>query len=252
MYLKIFNFIRRYLTKEPNSDGITVNKLIFNEESLDPETELIADRLAVINKKGFLTVNSQPSVNCAPSNDPRVGWGPSGGYVFQKAYLEFFTSEENIIALLQVIGRYPSVNFQVINSAANFNCTNIAKLEPNAVTWGVFPSCEVKQPTIVDPVSFRYWSEEAFALWTKQWGNLYDPDSKSRKVIDHIATKYYLVNLVDNDFARGNCLWNLIEDAIDRTKLNAVLQKDLDLITMVDTIPGMRILKDEDNHVRDH
>ena len=38
----------------------------------------------------------------------------------------------------------------------------------------------------------------------------------------------------------------------DRNKLNAVLQKDLDLMTMVDTIPGMRILQDEDNHVRDH
>ena len=104
----------RYLTKEPNADGVTVTKLIFNEESLDPETELIAGTLARINKVGFLTVNSQPSVNCAPSNDPKVGWGPLGGYVFQKAYLEFFTNEDNVLALLQVMGRYPSVNFQVI------------------------------------------------------------------------------------------------------------------------------------------
>ena len=138
----------RYLTKEPNADGVTVTKLIFNEESLDPETELIAGTLARINKVGFLTVNSQPSVNCAPSNDPKVGWGPLGGYVFQKAYLEFFTNEDNVLALLQVMGRYPSVNFQVINHDASFNCTNIEKLQPNAVTWGVFPACEVKQPTI--------------------------------------------------------------------------------------------------------
>lgn len=42
-----------------------------------------------------------------------LGWGTPGGYVFQKAYLEFFTSEENVLALLQVLGRFPGVNFQV-------------------------------------------------------------------------------------------------------------------------------------------
>ena len=241
------------MTKEPNPNGIIVNKLIFNEGSLDPETELIAGKLATINKRGFLTVNSQPSVNCAPSNDPIVGWGPTGGYVFQKAYLEFFTSEENVLALLQVMGRYPSVNFQVINHDATFNCTNIEKLQPNAVTWGVFPACEVKQPTIVDNVSFRYWSEEAFALWTKQWSNLYAAESVSRKVIEHIATSYYLVNLVDNDFARGNCLWNLIEDAIDRTKLNAVILDNMpNLLKVAENTPGIMLVKDEDHHVRDH
>ncbi len=50
-------------------------------------------------------------------NDPRLGWGPPGGYVFQKAYLEFFTSEEIVVALLQVLNRYPNVNFQVLNVA---------------------------------------------------------------------------------------------------------------------------------------
>ena len=139
----VWDIFEKYLTGEPNANGVTVNKLIFNEECLDPETELIAGRLAAVNKRGILTVNSQPSVNCAPSTDPKVGWGKPGGYVFQKAYLEFFTNEENVVALLQVIGRYPSVNFHVINHDATFNCTNNVKLEPNAVTWGVFPSAEV-------------------------------------------------------------------------------------------------------------
>ena len=60
-------------------------------------------------------MNSQPSVNCVPSNDPKVGWGPPGGFVYQKAYLEFFTSGENVRALLQVIRRYPTVHFQVVS-----------------------------------------------------------------------------------------------------------------------------------------
>ena len=245
----VWDVFTRYLTGEPNSDGIVVNKLIFNEEPLDAETELIADKLAAVNKRGILTVNSQPSVNCAPSNDSRVGWGPPGGYVFQKAYLEFFTSEENVIALMQVLGRYPSVNFQAINHNASFNCTNLHKLEPNAVTWGVFPCCEIKQPTIVDPVSFRYWSEEAFGLWTKQWGNLYEPESTSRKVIEHIATNYYLVTLVDNDFAKGNSLWNVLEDTFDRKKLNSILRKRPTLESVV--LHGFKLLQD-DHYVKDH
>ena len=61
----------------------------------------------------------------------------------------------------QVLKRYPSVNFHVVNHDGSLKCTNNEKLQPNAVTWGVYPGCEVKQPTIVDPVSFRAWSEEA-------------------------------------------------------------------------------------------
>lgn len=30
-------------------------------------------------------------------------------------------------------------------------------MQPNAVTWGIFPGREIVQPTVVDPVSFLYW-----------------------------------------------------------------------------------------------
>lgn len=109
--------------------------------------------------------------------------------------------------------------------------------------------CEVKQPTIVDPISFRAWSEEAFALWTKVWGNLYEADSKSKKVIEHIATDYYLVNLVDNDFPKGNCIWNLLEDTFDRAKLNNIL-KTKPTLDGVAQQPGYRRLTDD--QARDH
>ena len=100
----------------------------------------------------------------------------------------------------------------MVNHNRTFNCTNIEKLRPNAVTWGVFPGAEIKQQTIVDPISFNAWSGEAFDLWTESWGKLYSPDSKSRKVIEDIVDTYYLVNMVDNDFPMGSCLWNLIDD----------------------------------------
>jgi methylenetetrahydrofolate reductase (NADPH) len=214
---------------------------------LSGETELIADHLAAVNKKGVLTVNSQPSVNCAPSTDPRVGWGHPDGYVFQKAYLEFFTSEESVVALLQVLRRYPGVDFQIINHDGSFNCTNKEKLGPNAVTWGVFQGCEIKQPTIVDPISFQAWSEEAFSLWKEQWAKIYEPDSESRKVIEKISESYYLINMVDNDFPLGNCLWNVLEDMFSRRRLNEKIQDNLDLDSIVTQLHYFRI--SEKDHV---
>jgi len=225
-----------YLTGEPNSQGHKVTRTFINDDDLDLETGIIAKELADCNRRGILTVNSQPAVNCAPSNDPKVGWGGSGGFVFQKAYLEFFTAAENVSALLQVMRRYPGVHFQVVNHDRTFNCTNIDRLRPNAVTWGVFPGAEIKQPTIVDPISFQAWSEEAFDLWMEQWGKLYADQSKSRQVIQDIVDNYYLVNLVDNDFPLGNCLWNLIDDMFARKALNAKITQKVTLRDLVDQL----------------
>ena len=230
---EVWDVFARYLTGEADAAGNKVTKTIFNEDPLDLETELIAENLAKFNRQGVITVNSQPSVNCAPSTDPRVGWGAPGGYVFQKAYLEFFTSEENVVALLQVLGRYPGVNFQVLNHDASVNCTNIKRLTPLAVTWGVFPGQEVKQPTIVDPVSFDAWRVEAFALWHEQWGKHYEAESESRKVLDRIRETYYLVNLVDNDFPKGNCLWNVLDCMFSRRRLNSKLGGERPALTEV-------------------
>ena len=127
--------------------------------------------------------------------------------------------------MIQVLGRYPGVNFQVVNHDASFNCTNVKKLTPVAVTWGVFPGKEVKQPTIVDPVSFDAWRQEAFALWTEGWAKLYPEGSDTRKLLEKISTSYYLVNLIDNDFPKGNCLWNVLDDMFSRKKLNAKLNE---------------------------
>jgi methylenetetrahydrofolate reductase (NADPH) len=38
-----------------------------------------------MNRLGFLTINSQPAVNGAKSDHKVFGWGPSNGYVYQKA-----------------------------------------------------------------------------------------------------------------------------------------------------------------------
>lgn len=58
--------------------------LPWNDDPLAPETNLLKDELDKVNRRGVLTINSQPSINGKPSSDPIVGWGPPGGYVFQK------------------------------------------------------------------------------------------------------------------------------------------------------------------------
>lgn len=41
-------------------------------------------------------MGSQPAIDGASSADEVVGWGPRGGYVFQKAFVEFFATEEDV------------------------------------------------------------------------------------------------------------------------------------------------------------
>ena len=51
--------------------------------------------------------------------------------------------------------------------------------------------------------SLSCMQDEAFELWSSEWGSIYEKDSKSRKVIDQVANSYYLVSVVDNDFING-------------------------------------------------
>lgn len=48
-----------------------------------PAEHIIAE-LETLNRQGFWTINSQPRVNAASSEDPNVGWGGPGGVVYQK------------------------------------------------------------------------------------------------------------------------------------------------------------------------
>uniref|UniRef100_A0A8C2L0T6 Methylenetetrahydrofolate reductase (NADPH) n=1 Tax=Cyprinus carpio TaxID=7962 RepID=A0A8C2L0T6_CYPCA len=208
----VYEVFTNYITSQTNRNGHKVMCLPWNDDPLAPETNLLKDELEKVNCRGVLTINSQPNINGKPSSDPIVGWGPAGGYVFQKAYLEFFTSSENVTALLQVLKKYePRVNYHIVNVQGR-NTTNAHDMQPNAVTWGIFPGREIIQPTVVDPVSFMYWKDEAFALWIEQWAKLYEDESPSRMIIQYIHDNYFLVNLVDNDFPLDSCLWQVIED----------------------------------------
>jgi methylenetetrahydrofolate reductase (NADPH) len=206
-----------YLSGEPNKYGNSVTKIPWNDgndDELSPETSLIADKLAAFNRRGVLTINSQPNVNGVESSHPVHGWGRPGGYVYQKAYLEFFTCRENVMALTQVLKRYPLVNYHILSSTGGEESSNCSKHTPIAVTWGVFPGQEILQPTVVDPDSFRVWKDEAFSIWKDEWAKLYPEDSLSNRLLSYVNDNYYLVNLVDNEFPKECCLWQILEEML--------------------------------------
>jgi len=191
----IYNVFLSYL------DG-KIMRLPWNDTPLASESSVIGDELHRLNASGFLTINSQPRVNGVSSSDKVHGWGGDGGYVYQKAYVEFFTSRQNLEKLLKLFPKYPSLTYQAVN-IKDERYGNLKGI--SAVTWGVWPSSEIKQPTVVDPnVFLEIWKDEAFALWESQWGNLYSEDNESHLLIKKIANEYFLVNIVDNNYITGN------------------------------------------------
>lgn len=213
----VFDVFVCYLTGQCNKSGVKVTALPWNDDELAAETGELVERLASLNQRGVLTINSQPAVNGAPSDDQVHGWGPHGGYVYQKAYLEFFMKPLLARALLQVLPKYPQVNYHIVNKNGTEDITNCSS-SAIAVTWGVFPGKEIVQPTVVDPESFQVWKTEAFDLWQNVWGSLYPKGSVSRDIISTITESYYLINLVDNDYVRGSCLWDLLEEVLAKAK----------------------------------
>ncbi|XP_077217447.1 putative methylenetetrahydrofolate reductase (NADH) isoform X2 [Tasmannia lanceolata] len=172
-------------------------------DGLQPESKIINEQLGQVNLKGFLTINSQPAVNGEKSVSPSVGWGGPAGYVYQKAYLEFFCSKDKLNVLVEKCMTLPSLTYIAVNKEGKC-VSNVGLNDVNAVTWGVFPAKEIIQPTVVDPASFMVWKDEAFEIWTKGWGCLFPDGDPSSKILQQVECSYYLVSLVDNDYIHGD------------------------------------------------
>jgi len=213
----VWSVFVNFLTGVPNSNGVKVTKIPWDDDEIVAETALIVDDLARLNRRGVLTINSQPRVNGVSSTDPTFGWGAANGYIYQKAYLEFFTSKENVDALKEILTKHPLVNYHITNHNGSSDYTNCDEFQPIAVTWGVFPGKEIIQPTVVDPEAFKTWKDEAFALWTETWATLYPERSMSRAVIQDIHDNYYLVNLVDNQYPKETVLWDIVEEMLEKS-----------------------------------
>jgi methylenetetrahydrofolate reductase (NADPH) len=185
-----------------------VKKLPWCSECPAKETNFIAKQLIKMNDLGLLTINSQPRVNASLSTDPYVGWGPAGGFIYQKAYCEFFCTKECLDKIMSGIGKNNMYSYMAVNKKGE-KIGSVKDDSVNAVTWGVFPAKEIMQPTVVDVKSFMAWKDEAFSLWG-EWSSIYAEGSESRKLIESTSDSYYLVNIVDDNFVCGDLLNNLI------------------------------------------
>lgn len=193
----------------------------FCDLPLSPESNLILPHLLALNsaERAYWTVGSQPAVDAARSDDAMHGWGPVGGYVFQKAFVEFFVPLSEVQRLeAKLVAASASSNpaepgqSQVSMYAANRKgdyATNTPKDAVNAVTWGVFPGQEIVQSTIIEEISFLAWKEEAFDIWT-EWARLYPRGSPARKFLDGVADEWWLVSLIHHDYKDKDALWRFL------------------------------------------
>jgi len=76
-----------------------VSSTPFSSSPLSAESQTILPQLKVLTTKGLWTVCSQPAVDSVESTDEAFGWGPRGGYVSQKAFVEFFAEEDAVDAI---------------------------------------------------------------------------------------------------------------------------------------------------------
>ncbi|GJN81015.1 methylenetetrahydrofolate reductase 2 [Purpureocillium lilacinum] len=199
----IANTFVKYLDQE-------IDSLPWSESPLTGEADAIRADLVALNKRGLLTINSQPAVDGVKSSHPVHGWGPSNGYVYQKAYLELLVPPAIIDQMISRIDSKPTLSYYAVTKDGELK-TNAPSDGPNAVTWGVFPGKEIVQPTIVESVSFLAWRDEAFRLGT-DWAHCFDSNTPSRALIDKIMNEWYLVNVVNNDFHENHTIFELFKD----------------------------------------
>lgn len=187
----------------------TIDALPWSEIGLSPETALIQEELIELNKKEYFSLASQPTTNGSRSDDKIFGWGPKGGYIYQKSFVELFVSKSKWeTELKSKINSNPTLSYYMGDAQGYFE-SNLPSGSTNAVTWGVFPDKEILQTTIIEEESFKAWRDEAFNIWT-EWGKLYKKDSEPFKLINSIHDEFYLVTVVCHDFQHKDVLWNTL------------------------------------------
>lgn len=195
-----------------------LKSLPWSDGPIGEDTSVIVDKLISLNQRGFLTMNSQPSLNCVKSNDKVYGWGPKNGFVFQKQYLEFFCHKDTFPKLVESIESFNQLRGDGCSLLTYYSAdkdgvltTNTKEDDINAVTWGVFPGEEILQPTIVEKTSFLAWKDEVYRLLS-EWASVYDrhaiDDNRIKKsdvqrfsdTLLKFSDLFILCNIVNNNF----------------------------------------------------
>jgi methylenetetrahydrofolate reductase (NADPH) len=190
--------------------GSDVTQLPWCQEKPGLEMVGIRSQLCEMCRAGMLTINSQARVNGALSTDLVYGWGPAGGVVYQKAYVEFFCSPAMLKMLKEHFAKKKDVDWMAISKSGDMQTSPNATGPVTAVTWGVFPGREIQQPTVVDAASFKAWKDEAFALWD-MFLEVNTANDAQKQTVNNIAESWFLVNVVDNNFLSGDLFKGMID-----------------------------------------
>jgi methylenetetrahydrofolate reductase (NADPH) len=224
----------------PWSDEIDVEEGASRAGALRAESEVIRNELlALIQSQNYWTLASQPAVDGAPSDDETFGWGPPGeGFVFQKAFVEFFCPrrewEDHLKPRLlrcgpeelgwmktDADGVFESSEQVMQETAGGGEDKPVvtSKRTPgvggvNAVTWGVFRGKEIVTPTIIESESFRAWGEEAFSIWSV-WRRCFPRGCEEERFLERMRRDLVLVNAVGQKYIGGHAgdgagLWKIL------------------------------------------
>ena len=152
----------------------SLSAIPWSEEPLRSETNSILPHLIALNlQKNWWTVGSQPAVDGCPSEDDIHGFGPEGGYVYQKAFVEFFGDYEDVLWIqrkaldVERSSKRRKVTFYAANAETESGkalVTNMQKGDGNAVTWGIFPGKEIVTTTLIEEMSFIAWKVSCLQL----------------------------------------------------------------------------------------
>lgn len=244
----INNIFKRHLSGELHAVPWSEGGAAEESGGLNPETAVIRPYLLkLVEKRGWWTLASQPAVNGIRNDNSIFGWGPPGeGFVFQKAFVEFFCSKNDFYSTLKpLLQRYGHDEFAwfATNAAGNFESSaptsaptatgpvdvgfddmddfpSSSSASVNAVTWGVFRGKEIITPTIIEEVSFRAWGEEAFRIWD-EWRRIFPRGSPTESFLEQMKNDVWLVCVIGQRFGAGgepgkdstedgNLLWKVL------------------------------------------
>lgn len=202
--------------------------------SLSPETAIILPQLLTLNsRRNWWTIASQPAVDGVSSLDDIHGWGPAGGFVFQKPFVEFFlpaTDWHQILRPHLESCAHGQVSWYAGDCASGFESSEDREAV-HAVTWGMFPGREIVTATMVEEISFRAWAEEAFGIWAEwaryigggaevsigisgnQDGGGAGEKVRAKRFLRDCMEGCWLVNVIGHEFRNGGNLWSLLLEA---------------------------------------
>lgn len=205
--------------------GSAPKQLPWSESAtLSPETALITLELTALTlEKGYWTIASQPAVDGLASTHAIHGWGPPGGFVFQKAFVEFFvpsaTFTERLLPRLNALHKEGEISYYACKSDGSFLSSESSEAV-HAVTWGSFAGKEIATATMVEEVSFRAWVEEAFGIWG-EWGRCVGEAGRrggvqrardSRAFLRRVERDVWLVNIIGHGYREAGRLWELLRE----------------------------------------